>query len=258
VSTVCLTHSHADHTLGLAGLLQTWQFQGRTDPLEVVVPTGGVAAVTALKTAVGGALPFHMEITTVSAGTVAIDGDGDILKALPAQHPGPAVGYGIFEEDRAGQFQPDTAEALGVPPGPAFGRLQSGTPVEVSDGTVVTPTEVTGPPRRGRRFVYTGDTRPVLDASDVPTPIDVLVHEATFRREHASRAEQTGHSTAAEAGRVADAVNKVLMLTHLSPRYETVKGFEKEAHSQTTADVLLADDGLHEPLHYPASESADG
>lgn len=250
-STVCLTHMHADHTLGLAGLLQTWQFQGREQPLTVVVPAAGTDTLAALQTVVGGALPFATEVKPVTAQSVAVNGDDYTLRALPATHPGPAVGYGLFEDARQGRFQRDVAERLGVPPGPAFGRLQRGDTVTLSDDTIVTPEQVMGPPRRGRRFIYTGDTRPVLDATMVPTPVDLLVHEATFLGRQQERATRTGHSTAAEAGRVAAALDaETLVLTHLSPRYESTDGFVSEATAATDATIKIATDGLQQSIPY--------
>jgi ribonuclease Z len=132
----------------------------------------------------------------------------------------PAVGYAIVEEQRPGRFDVARADALGVPPGPERGRLQAGEVIQLSDGTVVMPEQVLGPPRAGRKLCITGDTAPSLAYLDLAEGADLLVHEATFCEDERERARETQHSTAKEAAQVAAAARvRMLALTHLSARY---------------------------------------
>jgi ribonuclease Z len=98
--------------------------------------------------------------------------------------------------------------------------LQRGEPVTLADGTVVTPEDVLGPARRGRTVVYSGDTAPSEVVRALSEGADVLVHEATFGDEEVMRAADTMHSTARQAAEIArDAGVRLLVLTHVSPRY---------------------------------------
>jgi ribonuclease Z len=253
VSTVCLTHQHADHTLGLAGLLQTWQFDGRSRELAVVAPAGSEPYVDALVRAAGGSLPFPVSVETVEPGDVAVERDGFAVRAFAVRHGCDAVGYALVEAERAGRFDRERAAALGVPVGPKFGRLQQGEAVELDDGSVVRPEQVLGPPRPGRTVVYTGDTRPAAGTERVVDAPDLLIHEATFRAEHAERARRTAHSTAAEAAGVASRAGaRRLALTHLSPRYGDASGHAAEAAAEFDGRVAVASDGLEIEVAFPS------
>lgn len=254
VKTVLLTHVHADHSLGLAGLFHTWEFNGRNRPLTVVLPEENRSYISQIQSVVGGDLSFDIRVIGSSPGEAPIDFDGFQIKSTEAEHRGPAVGYEIVEDDRIGRFDQSRAQALGVPPGPKFGRLQRGESVEAKNGTVVSPDQVLAPPRRGRRVLYTGDTRPVFDPTGAITPIDVLIHEATFTSAHATRAHQTCHSTATEAGRVASALNSSqLILTHLSPRYGDYANHLEEAKSVFDGKTTVANDGTTHSVPLPDS-----
>jgi ribonuclease Z len=142
-----------------------------------------------------------------------------VLAAFSVAHRVPALGYALIEDDRPGRFDEQRAIELGVTPGPAFGRLQNGHNVEGTGGEV-TPEQVLGEPRRGRKLVFTGDTAPCEMTRAVAHEADLLVHEATFMDEDAARARETGHSTARQAALLAaEAEVGLLALTHVSTRY---------------------------------------
>ena len=130
-----------------------------------------------------------------------------------------AYGYALVEDDRPGRFDEARARELGVTPGPDFGRLQHGETVSGADGPV-TPEQVVGEARRGRKIVLSGDTAPCDMTRAVAHNADVLVHEATFLSEESERAYETAHSTARQAAEIADESGVALLaLTHVSPRY---------------------------------------
>jgi ribonuclease Z len=158
-------------------------------------------------------------VVELAAGAV-LPRDGYELRTFPVRHGRDALGYALVEHERPGRFDVGVADALGIPFGPERGLLQAGDPVTLADGRVVTPDEVLGPARPGRKLVLTGDTAPSDDVVEAALGADVLVHEATFCEDEADRAQETEHSTAREAARVAlDAGVKLLALTHLSSRY---------------------------------------
>ncbi len=210
---VFLTHHHADHWLGLPGMLKTFDLRDREIPLDVYGPSGTGRLLESLR-GVFGRTRYPLTITDLGAGD-AIEFDGYEVQAFNVRHRGTALGYTIAEHERPGRFDAELARSLGVTEGPDFGRLQSGESV-----AGVSAAQVVGPPRRGRRIVLSGDTAPCDMVRAAAHHADVLVHEATFLDADAARAQETGHSTAAQAARIAlDAEVGLLALTHLSMRY---------------------------------------
>jgi ribonuclease Z len=215
---IFLTHFHADHFLGLPGMLKTFALRGREQPLTLYGPRGFDELLHALRR-IFGRLTYEVTVLELAAGAV-LPRDGYELRTFPVRHGRDALGYALVEEERPGRFDVEAADALGVPSGRERGVLQSGEPVTLADGRVVTPAEVLGAARPGRKLVLTGDTAPSDDVVEAAFGADLLVHEATFCEDEAERARETEHSTALEAARVGrDAQVRLLALTHLSSRY---------------------------------------
>jgi ribonuclease Z len=215
---VFLTHFHADHYLGLPGMLKTYSLRGRELPLTIYGPPGLRALLTALRR-IFGRLTYPIETVELGPGD-ALERDGYRLHVFAVNHGVSAVGYGLVEHERPGRFDVEAADALGVPDGPARGELQRGEPLSLPDGRSVEPSQVLGPPREGRKLVLTGDTAPAPSVVEAAKGADLLVHEATFLADERERAHETLHSTAAEAALVArEAEVRLLALTHLSTRY---------------------------------------
>ena len=210
---IFVTHFHADHWLGLPGLLKTFDLRGRERPLRVSGPRGLRELVTVMLRAAG-RVRFELELVELERGHV-LERDGYKIAPVPVAHRGQAFGYVLFEDERPGEFDPEKAVSLGLTPGPDFGRVQRG---EIVDG--VAPDQVLGPPRPGRKVVISGDTMPCETLQVAAHGADLLIHEATFAEEERERAAETGHSTAAEAATVArEADVAMLALTHFSTRY---------------------------------------
>ena len=215
---VFLSHLHADHYLGLPGMMKTFALRGREAPLTVYGPDGLRELFSVLRR-IFGRLTYQLDLVELSAGDV-LQRDGYHLIPFRTDHGVEAVGYAIVEHERPGRFDVDLAERLGVPPGPERGRLQQGEAVTLADGSVVTPEQVLGTARRGRKVVLTGDTAPAASVVEAAAGADLLVHEATFLADERGRARETLHSTAGEAALVArEAGVRLLALTHLSVRY---------------------------------------
>ena len=215
---VFLTHLHADHVLGLPGMLKTFALRGRETGVTVHGPRGTRALLEALRVVVG-RLTYSLAVQELAAGD-AIERDGYRIEPFAVAHGAGAIGYALREDGRPGRFEAEAADALGIPDGPARGALQRGEAVTLDSGRVVRPEEVVGTPRRGRTIVLTGDTAPARSVVEAATGADVLVHEATFLADERARARETEHSTAGEAALVArEADVGLLALTHVSARY---------------------------------------
>jgi len=215
---VFLTHYHADHYLGLPGMIKTFSLRGRELPLTVYGPPG-LADLFGALARVFGKLTYPLRLEELRPGDILERGDHRI-EAFRVEHGIGAIGYALVEADRPGRFDLEAAHTLGVPKGPLFGALQRGETVTLADGATVSPGQVLGPARPGRKVVLTGDTRPSPAVAEVALGADVLVHDGTFLDEERERADETGHTTALAAAELARAAGvRLLVLTHLSNRY---------------------------------------
>ena len=220
---IFITHMHGDHLFGLPGLLQTMSLMDRRDTLKIYGPKGISAFIKALELTAYLHLPFRLEVHDIEAGGVVCEEEEYEIHACPTRHSVPGFAYAFIEKPRPGRFYPEKALALGVPKGSLWSQLQMGKCVKLPDGRVIEPRMVLGPPRPGRKVVYSGDTRPLKEMIELASGADVLIHEATLGDELKERAEVEGHSTPSEAAEVAlKAGVKMLILTHLSARYRDV------------------------------------
>ena len=215
---VFLTHYHADHYLGLPGMLKTFALRGRELPLTVYGPRGLEDLFRSLRR-IFGKLTYEYSLVELEPGET-LDRDEYMLATFPVVHGVSALGYALVEPPRPGRFDVDAAAALGIPPGPERGLLQRGESVTLDDGRVVSPTDVLGPGRPGRKLVLAGDGAPAASVLEAARHADLLVHEATFCEDERERAAETQHSTARAAAELARSAEvRMLALTHLSNRY---------------------------------------
>ncbi|MDX6626629.1 MAG: ribonuclease [Solirubrobacterales bacterium] len=232
---IYLTHFHADHVLGLPGLLKTYDLTDRDKPLSVYGPPGLRDVFTALTPLVG-RLGFALDLVELAPGD-GVPHDGYEVQSFEASHGVRASGYALVEAARPGRFDPAAATAAGVAEGPAFAALQRGEVVQGSGGPV-SPDQVMGPSRAGRTVVLTGDTAPSPATVVAAADADLLLHDASFAEEEVQRAAETGHSTVGQAAAVAaEAHVKLLALVHISSRYHvgTVLDEAQEVFEPTIA-----------------------
>ncbi len=231
---IYLTHLHADHWLGLPGLLKTFDLRGREPPLTIHGPPG-LRELVVMALRLAGRVRFELNLVELEPGET-LRRDGYNIAAVPTRHRGPAYGYVLFEDQRPGMFDPEKAIELGLQPGPGFGRLQRGETV-----SGVTPEQVMGSARPGRKIVISGDTMPCETLTIAAHGADVLIHEATFAHEETQRAAETGHSTARQAATVArEAEVRLLALNHFSTRYP-IRVLREEARAVFEPTVLPRD-----------------
>jgi ribonuclease Z len=243
VDDIFFSHMHADHFLGVTGLLRTMGLQGRETVIRLWAPAGSEGILEQAVNIGVERVPFEVQIHGLRPGDAVDRGEYSIIP-FRSQHGGASLGYAVTERERLGRFNPDRARELGIPEGPLWGALHRGEPVEVG-GRTIPIADVVGAPRPGRKVVYTGDTRPARETITVARGADLLIHEATFGRQEADRAKQTGHSTAQEAATVALKAGVLrLVLTHFSPRYaDDTRALEREAR-KVFPEAIAAHDGL--------------
>jgi ribonuclease Z len=254
ISHIFITRFQQDHILGIPGLLHTFDYNNRENPLRIYVPEGKRTQTSNLAGITQVSMSFSIYVHEVSPGSTVVREDGYRVGSFPTTCSEPSVGYVLYEPDRRGRFNREKAEhELGIPAGPMYGQLCSGESVELEDGRVIDPDQVLGPPRPGRRIVYTGDTRPSDAVVEAAEDADLLIHDAAFEGSHVDRAEQTGHSIAAEAGRVASQADaKRLALFHFAPRYQSNAGHLQEAEEVVdSTEIMAPDDGFSIDIPYP-------
>jgi ribonuclease Z len=218
---VFVTHMHGDHVLGLPGLLQTMSLMDREKKLEIYGPPGIEAFVKAIQETVQFVLTFSIDVKEIEKAGVACEEKEYEVQAIWVEHSIPTLAYALVEKPRHGKFYPEKAKSLGVPEGPLWSKLQHGSVVELPDERTVKPEDVLGPSRRGRKIVYTGDTRPMKNLVKFAKNADLLIHETTLDDELFERAQEEGHSTPSGAAETAKKAKvKLLVLTHMSARYK--------------------------------------
>jgi len=256
IRAIFITHLHADHFLGVIGLLRTLGLQGREEPLHLFCPAGGGELLQAAMHLGVDRIPFPVSVREMGEGDAVSYGEYEVV-AFPVSHGTSAVGYAIRELPRLGRFDVHRARALGVPEGPLFGKLHRGESVSVGD-RVIQPLEVVGDPRPGRLVVYTGDTRPVGTTAEVAEGADLLIHEATFTEDEAARAYDTFHSTAKGAALLARKAGvERLILTHISARYADNPTPLLAEAQPVFPQTAVAYDGMSLELGYRSDEGEE-
>ena len=229
ISKIFITHFHGDHFLGLPGLFQTMQLNDREKPLHVFGPRG-IKNLVAQLLSLGYFKPAYKIIPQEIKDKDILEFGEYSIKAVHVNHNVPAVGYAFEEKMRPGRFNKPKALQLGIPEGPLFSKLQRGEHIHLKDGRQISPDEVLGPPRQGRKMVISGDTKPCKNMIEFSKHADVLIHDATFDSELEETANEYGHSTAVQAAMIAQKaeVGK-LFLIHISPRYLDFHVLENDA-----------------------------
>jgi ribonuclease Z len=249
IKKIFISHLHADHFLGLPGLIQSMSLNGREDELLIFGPRGMKENVDAMLSLGYFKSGFEVVSRDLRPGAVVDFGDYRV-KSVQADHSIPALAFSLEEKARPGKFDVKRAKALGIPEGPLFRRLQEGKAVTVQ-GERITPGMVLGKHRRGRKMVYSGDTKPSDRITALAHRADVLIHDCTLDSSHNQLAHDFGHSTAAQAATVAKKAKvKMLFLVHLSPRYEDTSVLENEAR-RIFKNSVVADDLSEYSVKYP-------
>ena len=247
---IFITHLHTDHFIGLFGLLETMSLNDRER--ELVIHSPNSAFLKHLFDVFGyDALNYDLKVKEVK-DDYEVKFDNFKVVAFETKHIVPSFGYAIIENERRGKFDRYKAERiLGIPPGPLYAKLARGESIEWK-GKIITPEMVLGEPRRGRKVVYTGDTRPCKRTIEVSKNADLLIHDSAFSEDLKDWAIESGHSTAKEAAEIAkEARVRTLVLTHISARYSKDSSVLLNEAREIFSDVLIAEDLMSFEVKYP-------
>ncbi len=251
LAAIFITHFHGDHFNGLPGFLSTMGLDRRERPLTLTGPRGIRQYLDVLARLKILYLNYPLDVHEFAPSDFRESDSKSILVyetpayeviAAPLDHRIFAIGYRVEERPRPGKFDIERARQLGIPAGPLYGRLQSGHAIQLEDGRLITPSEVVGPPRPGKAVAYCTDTRPCDTAVTLGHKVDLLIHEATYTEDLITEAEDFGHSTAAQAARIAERADaRRLLITHFSTRYPDASPLLEEARA-VFADTVMARD----------------
>jgi ribonuclease Z len=252
ISAIFISHTHADHVTGLPGILMLSSQVDRDDPLYIYGPPRIAEYIETSRRVLDMYINYEIVVKEITEGGVVYEGENFHIRAFPLRHTKPCMGYTLEEDARPGEFHPDKAEALGVPRGPLWSRLQAGELVRALDGREVRPEEVLGEPRSGRKFSFVTDTLAFPEIADHAANSDFFVCEGMFARELEENAREKKHMTAEQAARIALAAKvKKLALIHYSPRYTEfdLKQVLREAQ-EIFPETILSRDRAVFPIEY--------
>lgn len=223
IECILLTHFDTDHYSGLIGLLSTLQLQRRDKEITIVAPKGIQEYVEWNFKFAGIDLNYpvnYVELDEDFEHERVVDEEEYYIEARPLNHTKFCIGYRFQEKDKPGKVDAGKAQTLGVSEDEQYKELKAGNDVELDDGTLIKAQDIVGHPRPGDSFAYITDTKYCPNSVKLGMNTNVLMHEATFSDSLSDKADETGHSTAKHAARVAnEAKTKLLVLTHFSARY---------------------------------------
>ena len=247
---IFLSHLHPDHVWGIPGLIHTLTMQDYKGKIQLYGPPGVENYLRSTMQAVNFHPTFPVEVQTIeSEGNILTEEDYRI-QSTPADHNIPALAYSLTEKERPGRFDREKAERLGIPEGPLRSKLQRGETITLPNGRKVSPEEIIGKPRKGRKITYSGDTRPSQKIAELAKGSDLLIHEATFDDSMTDRAAEDGHSTPSQAAAIAKKARvERLALTHISARYEDPTPLLEQA-KRIFNNTFIAEDLMQIELKY--------
>ncbi|MDR2707335.1 MAG: ribonuclease Z [Nitrososphaerota archaeon] len=241
---IFLTHLHGDHILGLPGLLQTMALLDRREFIQIYGPLGLKDFLVNCQQSLKFELTYQVEVHEIVKSGVIVDEEKYFVETIKADHTIDSYSYAFEEKPRPGKFFPEKAVALGVPEGELWAKLQKGETITLSGNNMVNSYDVMGPSKRGRKIVYTGDTKPFKDFVDFAKHADVIIHDCTYDDALTEKAELTGHSTPSQAAvQAKNAEAKMLVLTHVSARYPDAKLLLEQA-KKVFENTIIAEDLL--------------
>lgn len=238
---VFITHNHADHVIGLPGLLLRFSLLGRHRPLDIYGPKELIEYVRISQLSINLGTTFKTTVYGIQPGFIFQEGTIKI-RAFEVDHRGFALGYELTLQNPTGEFLPKKAKDLEIPMGPLWNKLAKGEHVNLADGRIIHPEDVTKPRPRPLKIVYSGDTRPCQSLREASQGADILISEAMYTKEHKELAVERGHSTAEEVAKLATETGvKLLVLTHYSPRYFDGEPILSEAKAIFPNSILAQD-----------------
>ena len=237
---IFITHFHADHISGLAGLLLSIGNTGKTSMLTIY-GCNGLARIIKNICCICPLLPYGIDIVELdSKRTSQLQWNDMTVSTLPLRHGIPCIGYS-FRLDRKPVFNPQKAEELGVEVR-YWRQLHSGESVFV-DGREITTDMVTDAARDPIKITYMTDTVAFDEMAEFAKDSDLLVCEGMYGDdEMIDKVREKGHMVFSQSADIATrSGSKELWLTHYSPAMPEPKMYEKQVRAQFRNTVVSKD-----------------
>jgi len=243
---LAVSHLHGDHCLGVPGLLMMRAQVTDPGPLTILGPPGIQRFVEGLREVLAFYVNYSISFCEWNEGIPEIAYQDEQVRILwgPLKHTTLCLGYRLEEHPRPGKFNPSKAKTLSIPSGPLWGMLQQGHTVKLANGMNVSPDQVLGPPRPGRKICYAVDTQPNKTLYRLCQNVDLAFLDGMFLPEHQEEADAKGHMTVDDAARVASRAGALrAVLIHISPRYteEDMERFVEAARQRFERVEMGAD-----------------
>ncbi len=248
INAIFVSHTHADHVTGLPGIMMLSAQVDRTEPLYIYGPPKIAEYIETSRKVLDMYINYPVIVKEITAPCLVHEGDGFYIRAFPLSHTKTCVGYTLEEVNRPGEFNPEAALALGVPRGPLWGKLQHGQSVTTENGSAVSPEQVMGKSRSGRKFSFVTDTQYLPSIAKEVRGSDLLICEGMFADDLADQAKEKKHMTARQAGTIArDAQVRRMAMIHYSPRYTDR---ELDLLLEQAREVYPAAELTHDRMHF--------
>lgn len=241
--TILITHMHSDHTMGILGLLQSMDLMGRSEPIKIYGVRGIKRFIETVNRSVNFKLGFDFEVIEVTENDTII-GDSFTVTCCKTKHQVPSLAYRVTLPNKDGALDINKAVELGVPKNsPLLGDLKRGKDITLNNGKIVVSSDVVGNPQKGKVIGFSGDTRPVDTLIPFFKDADYVLYETTFRSDELELAIKAKHSTAQEAGKLAQAAGiKTLLCNHFSARHANTDGFKQDVKEHFGGKVIISKD----------------
>ena len=231
INQVFISHLHGDHILGLTGWLTSLSMRGRTKPLDIFSPKGleDIFKVQSHWMGAHFTYPIHFHVVDTTKHRLVFEDELLTVHSIPLQHRIPTSGYLFKEKIHLRNMRPEKIEAYNIPY-PAIKNIKQGLPFFDKSGKQVPIDELLLPPKKQRSYAFCSDT----EYSEAILPfikgVDLLYHETTYLHDALDRAKMTKHTTALQAGMIAQAANVGCLITgHYSNRYPDISVIVNEA-----------------------------
>lgn len=230
---IFISHLHGDHYLGLVGLLSSMHLNGRSKPLKLFGPAPLREIIELQLLYSDTRLQYEIEYVPTDPTTraVILDNQDIVVESIPLDHRVPCTGFIFREKKRLRKLIKEKIEALNVPID-HYSPLKKGADYITPEGKRYRNEELTTDSAEPKTYAYVSDTQYNPQYFEQIHGADLLYHEATFLNNMLDRAQDTHHTTALQAGEIAQITGaKQLLIGHFSARYKTLNDLLDEARS---------------------------
>lgn len=245
INQIFISHLHGDHVFGLVGLLSTFGILSREKPLHIFGPKGIEELITFQLKISQSHVKYELKFTELSSkkSELIFEDDKVEVRTIPLKHRIYTNGFHFREKLRPRKLNLDAIKQFEEIEICDYNNLKAGRDFTLQSGDIIKNELLTYDPPKPKSYAYCSDTSYKPSVVDIISGSDLLYHESTFLSDREDLALKTGHSTAAQAAKIAKSADVgKLILGHYSSRYTDISLFKKEAE-EIFDHVILAEAG---------------